>query len=84
MKFFEFLEFLGRIAYEWDKALKIANNEATTDLNNEPLHFKIDRMMESLCNVVGAQYNSLYNIQDEVGESSHNEGDLKRFNVDLI
>ncbi len=61
MRFYEFLEFLARIAYELDKSLKLANNEAQSD-DCEPLHFKIDRMMELLCNVISAQYNSLYNI----------------------
>ncbi len=64
MKIFEFFEFLGRIAYEWDKYLvqdTIENSMSKANSQNEPLHFKIDRMMESLCNVIQAPYNSLYN-----------------------
>ena len=62
MKLFEFFEFLGRIAYEWDNYL---SQERETIIQNEALQFKIDRIMESLCNVIQAPYNSLYNTQYE-------------------
>lgn len=63
MKIFEFFEFLGRIAYEWDKYLQLETGQEIINKGNaqyEPLHFKIDRMMESMCNVIQAPYNSLY------------------------